>query len=94
MVTVLGIGGTYVEAGATCFDAVEGDISARVQVVGARAVDTLHPTRFNFPYVVSYHCTNEAGSRAVVAMRYVYVTCPVGENLWKDANGDTFCSVL
>jgi len=68
--------GYYNDAGATCFDLTEGELSERMLVTG-----TLFPSPRNpGTYSIHYMCTNSQGFSAEVAVRHVVVRdteCPV-----------------
>jgi len=65
----------YVDAGAECSDAIDGDLNRDVRVAGD-VVDLSKPGR----YEIRYNCANSGGVQAETAIRYVFVkdtTCPV-----------------
>lgn len=84
MVVSVLVGEPYLDLGASCNDAVEGDISANVQTIGLSLVVTDWPTPIISPFVVSYYCANSAGSAAETALRYIYVQCPENESICQD----------
>ena len=64
----------YVDAGATAYDAEDGDVTALVSSVGILEVDVSQLT-IDLPYVVTYSVSDNAGNAAMVARRRIYVVC-------------------
>lgn len=73
---------TWEDPGASAFDAVDGNLTSRVQSFGAGAVDTSMPTApgRDFSYVVEYAVEDKSGNAAPVARRLVRVVCPAGQS--------------
>lgn len=64
----IGLGGEYVEEGATAFDNLDGDMSDKVVITSA--LDTNAPDE----YTISYDATDVAGNNANTVTRTVFVT--------------------
>lgn len=66
----------YTDAGAQCIDPLEGDLTSKIESVGASAVSMTPSTK---PAFVTYTCENSQGGKQT-AIRTVFVednTCPV-----------------
>lgn len=73
---------TWVDPGATAFDAVDGDCTSSIQSFGVGAVDTSVPTPpgKTFSYVVEYAVSDKSNNAAPTARRLIRVVCPGAEN--------------
>lgn len=71
----------WADAGASAFDAIDGDLSGAIQSFGAGAVDTSRPTPpgREFSFVVEYAVEDKSRNAAPVARRLIRVVCPSPE---------------
>lgn len=72
------LGHDYVDAGATAFDNVDGDITSKIVTVNPVDKNTIDD------YVVTYNVTDSSGNQAIQVIRIVHVVPPF----------DIFCSAL
>ncbi|KAK9816871.1 hypothetical protein WJX72_006349 [[Myrmecia] bisecta] len=93
MITIVLVGSSYQDAGATAFDAVDGNLTSQLGTFGAAAVDTSQPTASDHPFIVTYDVTDAAGNAALTARRRVIVACKLGEKTCiSQLDGSLYCS--
>ena len=60
-------GTTYTDAGAVCFDVVDGDLSLSIVTQGTVDTDVLGE------YYIKYNCADSSGNQALEVIRTVHV---------------------
>jgi len=68
---------SYVDAGATCVDELDGNLNRKVHVESQVPIDLMKTSLY--PYNITYTCKNHAGISAIPSTRHVLVqdrTCP------------------
>lgn len=90
--TVVPVGTTYVDPGATAKDNVDGDITSELTSYGIGAVKTTAPTASASPFYITYDVSDSSGNAATQGLREVVVACKSPKVKCTASDGTLFCS--
>ncbi|EFJ49406.1 hypothetical protein VOLCADRAFT_89802 [Volvox carteri f. nagariensis] len=92
--TVVIVGSSWSDPGASVWDDVDGNLTARLHAFGVAAVDTSRPTSPGLPYSykIEYQAADLAGNIAQPAYRFIRLVCPSNEAYCTDAEGLPACT--